>query len=86
MSRQEAVRSLFHGLANKLNNVTTKAGSIPLMIGDYRSMSKEMLVEELSKILNELQTMERSAVEAGAICLKLKAEIQSALKDAETKT
>lgn len=87
MSRLDTMQSLFHGLANKLNNITTKAGSLPLMLAgaggpvDYRSMSREQLVLEMEKILGELASIEGNAMEAGRLAGQLKQEIYAALKN-----
>ena len=83
MSRMEPIHKIFHEMANKLNNITTKSGAIPMTLGDYQSMSQSRLVAELKKIMDDLKMIENSALESGQLALRLKNEVYSALKDVE---
>ncbi len=78
---EDELRKLFHDIANKQNNVANKAGIKSRMteVKNIDSMSKEELLKELKAVMEELSSIERTAVEAGQALIKLKDVVYTSL-------
>ncbi len=65
--------SFFHGLTNRQNIVSIKAGSIVALADkkDYASLSEEGLRDEVWHMLEELRLIEKAILEAGQFAHKI---------------
>ena len=64
---------LFHSLTNRQNRVSVKAGLIVALADrkNYASLSKEELLNEVTRMIEELRLIEKAALEAGEFAHKL---------------
>ena len=72
-SIKKTFSTLFHGLTNRQNIVSVKAGTIVALASheNYASLSKDELLSEVTHMIEELRLIEKAALEAGEFTHKI---------------